>query len=100
MDSIILQVPIDKDIKVTAQRAAEKAGFSSLQDFIRFVLTQFLNNKFTISVVSREPDEELTANEIKVVTKRHKQAIKELKSGKLKSYTNADEFVRDLKGGN
>ena len=50
MDSMILQVPMDKTFKLSAQKMAEDTGFSSLQDLVRFLLSQFVENKFSITI--------------------------------------------------
>ena len=47
---MILQIPMDKTFKLSAQKRAEESGFSSLQDLVRFLLTQFVENKFSITV--------------------------------------------------
>ncbi|MEK7565968.1 MAG: hypothetical protein AAB506_02905 [Patescibacteria group bacterium] len=99
MNTTILQVPMEKNFKLSVQKAAEETGFSSLQDFIRFVLTQFLNKKYTVSVINQEPDEVLTPAQEKVLTKKYNQAMKEMKEGKGKTYTNVDDMMRDLRNG-
>lgn len=100
MNTTILQVPMDKDFKDSVQKRAEETGFSSLQDFLRFVMTQFLSNKFTVSMAYNEPDEILTPAQEKILTKRYNQALKERAEGKLKSYSNVDDMMKDLRNGN
>jgi len=40
MKRIVLQIPMSPDLRRTAEKKAEKLGFSSLQEMIRVMLTQ------------------------------------------------------------
>jgi antitoxin component of RelBE/YafQ-DinJ toxin-antitoxin module len=44
----IIQVPVKKSLRDQAVAAAQKRGFSSLQDVMRFFLSQFVENKIDI----------------------------------------------------
>jgi antitoxin component of RelBE/YafQ-DinJ toxin-antitoxin module len=44
----ILQVPVDKQLKDNAERAASLQGFSSLQEIVRVFLTQLATNKVEV----------------------------------------------------
>lgn len=100
MDSMILQVPMNKSFKLSAQKMAEDSGFSSLQDLVRFLLTQFTERKFAVTVSQSVPDEILTPAQEKVLTRKYRQAMREMASGKMKTYDNVDDMMRDLRNGN
>ena len=99
MDSMILQVPMEKSFKLSAQKMAEDAGFSSLQDLIRFLLTQFTEKRFAVTVSQNVPDEILTPAQEKVLMKKYREAMKEKASGKMKTYDNVDDMMYDLRNG-
>jgi hypothetical protein len=44
----IIQVPVDKKLRDRAVAAAEKMGFSSLQDLLRLFLEQFVEHKIEV----------------------------------------------------
>ena len=88
---------MDKEFKDSAQDLAEASGFSSLQDFIRFMLNQYLNKKFVISVVSQEPDEILTPAQEAVLMKKVAKAKKELAAGKGVTVSSVDEMMKYLR---
>lgn len=96
MNSMILQVPMEKSFKLSAQKRAEEAGFSSLQDLVRFLLTQFTERKFSVTVSQNVHDEILTPKQEKVLTKKYNQAMKEIARGEFRSARTADEFMRQL----
>src|SRR5476651_1228100 len=50
MDSTILQVPMSKSLKNSAQEVANEYGFSSLQDLLRVILTKLSKRELVISI--------------------------------------------------
>lgn len=50
MSKTILQVPVSKDLKDRAEKAASKQGFSSLQESIRIFLAKLASNKLEITI--------------------------------------------------
>ncbi|KKT72780.1 MAG: hypothetical protein UW69_C0081G0001 [Microgenomates group bacterium GW2011_GWA2_44_7] len=50
MDTTILQVPLSKTLKKSAQEAANEYGFSSLQDLLRVVLTKLSRRELVVSI--------------------------------------------------
>ena len=50
MQKIILQVPINRKLKDDAEIAANKQGFSSIQELVRVFLTQLASNKVEITL--------------------------------------------------
>jgi len=57
----IFQVPIDKELKNNAEKAASAQGFSSLQEIVRVFLTQLAVNKIEVTI--QEPIALSPANE-------------------------------------
>lgn len=92
MNSTILQVPIDKNLRNTAARAATNLGFSSLQEAVRVFLAQLPTQAVKISF---EPKPiQLSAKAIK----RYDKIIDELDSGKadLVSFESVDGMMKYL----
>ncbi len=50
MNRTILQVPLDKQLKSNAEKAASSQGFSSLQEIVRVFLTQLSLNKVMVTL--------------------------------------------------
>ena len=50
MNKTILQIPMDKNLKSTAEKAATKQGFSSLQELVRVFLAQIALEKIEITM--------------------------------------------------
>lgn len=54
MDTTTLQVPLSKSLKSSATSVAKEIGFSSLQDFVRLVLTKLAHRELTVEVTPAE----------------------------------------------
>lgn len=52
MQKTILQVPVDKQLKNNAEKAASEQGFSSLQEIVRVFLAQLASRKVEMSLKS------------------------------------------------
>ena len=50
MSKTILQVPVSRELKEKAEKAATGQGFSSLQESIRIFLTKLAANKLEITI--------------------------------------------------
>lgn len=50
MNTTILQIPISKSLRDQSLRSASNLGFSSLQDYIRFMLAQLKNSTIRINI--------------------------------------------------
>lgn len=50
MQKTILQVPLDKQLKNNAEKAASKQGFSSLQEIVRVFLSQLAYNQVEVTL--------------------------------------------------
>lgn len=87
----ILQVPINKELKNKAALAAQKMGFSSLQEAVRVYLNKVASEEITIrleEVVKLSPKNE----------KRYEKMINEIETGKvkLKSFDSVEALMEDL----
>ena len=54
MDTTILQVPIKKDFRDKLLKVVKEMGFSSLQDYTRFLLKLTLEGKLEVKVIYKE----------------------------------------------
>jgi len=50
MQRIVLQIPINQQLKNEAEQAAHTQGFSSLQEVIRVFLSKFAANKVDVTI--------------------------------------------------
>lgn len=53
MNTTILQVPLNKSLKAKSLAAAKEAGFSSLQEAVRVMLTKLSKKELTFSVIDQ-----------------------------------------------
>lgn len=88
----ILQVPINKDLRDKADRAAEKMGFSSLQESVRLFLNQLASNQIKVTL---EPK---TVRLSPRAEKRYNKMIQEIETGKvkLKTFKTVEALMADL----
>ena len=54
MNTTNLQIPLSKDLKLSAQKAAVNMGFSSLQELIRLFLKRISTQSVHVSFVEEE----------------------------------------------
>lgn len=86
----ILQVPLDKQLKSSAEKAANEQGFSSLQELIRVFLAKVASNKIEIRL------EESTPLSLKN-EKRYEKMTKDFHSGKnIDSAGGVEELLSKL----
>jgi len=87
----ILQVPISKDLRDKADFAAEKMGFSSLQEAIRLFLNKVAKGDINITF---EETVQLSPRAIK----RYNKIIEEIESGKVKmeSFSGIESLTKHL----
>lgn len=89
MNRTVLQIPIDLALRQRAEQAAEKAGFSSVQEVVRVFLTKLASSKIEIGF--HEP--QLT----KAAERRYDKMISDIKKGKnVTKATNLDELFSTL----
>lgn len=88
METTNLQIPLTKDLKLSAQQAASNMGFSSLQELIRIFLKKISTHPFSINFVEEDrlsPQAE----------KRYMKAIGDINKGKNVTKTNSLEELFD-----
>lgn len=90
-DKIVLQVPMSKQVKIEAQKAALDLGFSSLQETVRILLRKLAHKELTISVEEKA----LLSSRAE---RRYEKILRDIKSGKEKVYKpkNTKEFFKML----
>jgi hypothetical protein len=94
MNSVKLQVPINKIVRDKLEVRAKNLGFDSAQAYVRFWAKAETENRHVDFGYDSwgEPSDAAVAR----LNAAAKQAKKDLKAGKLKAYTNTKDFMRDL----
>jgi hypothetical protein len=92
MSTVKLQVPIDKEIRDEWERYAERNGFDSLQAYIRFLAKADVDGRR----VNLEESVRLSPAAEARYAKEIAELEEERQQGKVKSYGNVDDFMRDL----
>ncbi|OGE65021.1 hypothetical protein A3I48_03930 [Candidatus Daviesbacteria bacterium RIFCSPLOWO2_02_FULL_36_7] len=92
MQRTILQVPLPKELKISAEKAAQDAGFSSLQEVLRVFMNKFASKKIDLTF-----EEEVTYLSPKA-EKRYMKIMRDIESGKERIYTakDANDFLEKL----
>ena len=90
MDSTILQVPMSKTLKTSAQEVATEYGFSSLQDLLRVILTKLSKRELTISI--QETTRLSKKNDLRYVALSKDFSDKK----KVKSFSSVEDLLNDL----
>jgi len=92
MNTVKLQVPLDKNVRDEWEIFAHRNGFDSLQAYIRFVAKADIDGRRVNLEESVRLSPEAEA--------RYAQQIAEndelRRQGKLKSYDTVDDFMKDL----
>lgn len=97
MNRVTLQVPIDRSLKLSAEKVASEYGFSSLQEVIRVFMAQFANKKLMVGFSQVTADETLTEEQEAFLTKKYEKAKVEIKSGKGYVAKTAREMLAQLR---
>lgn len=94
MNSAILQIPIDKNVRNQAASYAEKMGFSSLQEVVRLFLKKIAAGEMDVTF---EQTVQLSPKAIK----RYNKMLEDIDSGKVKpkSFTDIDSLMKHLNEG-
>ena len=92
MKRSVLQIPIDIKLRNSAEKKAQARGFSSLQEVVRVLLTNFVDRKIDIGFEEKEI--QLSDKAIK----RYNKMIDDIESGrvKTKSFTDVDSLMNHL----
>lgn len=78
MDTVTLQIPIDKKIRDAAADVASDYGFSSLQELTRLLLNKVAKKHLVINV------EDTVVQLSRKNAKRYDKMVKEIETGKVK----------------
>ena len=92
MSTVKLQVPIDKEVRDEWERYAHRNGFDSLQAYIRFIAKADVDGRR----VNLEESVRLSPAAEARYAKEIAELDEERHQGKVKSYDNVDDFMRDL----
>lgn len=92
MDTTTLQVPLPKSLKSNATSVAKEIGFSSLQDFVRLVLTKLAHRELTVEVMPAEYIKLSPA-----AKKRYAKMSEDFRIGRnIKGFDNIDDLMKYL----
>lgn len=92
MQKIVLQVPVSKQLKDDAEKAAYNQGFSSLQEVLRVFMKKFASNNIDFSF---KEEEVIQLSE--KAAKRYSKMVKDMESGKnVYTATSVDDLMRQL----
>ena len=90
MQKTILQVPLDKQLKNSAEKIASEQGFSSLQEIVRVFLTQLASKRVEISLQESHNLSDRNEN-------RYLRMTQDFESGKnISSAQDIDDLLKKL----
>lgn len=90
MQRVIVQVPMNKDLKKKAEVVSSEMGFSSLQETIRVLLTKLSKNEFNLKIEETEEITDLSP----AAERRFKKAVADIKAGRTSPiFNNADDAI-------
>jgi antitoxin component of RelBE/YafQ-DinJ toxin-antitoxin module len=90
MNKTILQVPLSKELKITAENVAISQGFSSLQEAVRLFLNKLAQGNLQITF------EETTQLSTKAIN-RYNTMLKDIEKGTdIYEAKNIDELMKQL----
>ena len=92
MNRVVVQIPMDVDLRNKAEKAVVEQGFSTLQDFTRLVYRKLVQNRLEVKL--GEPPVQLSAKALK----RYDKMTRDIESGKtkLKWFNSVDDLMKDL----
>ncbi len=92
MNTTTLQAPLSKSLKTNATIVAREIGFSSLQDFVRLVLTKLVHHELIVEVVPAEYIKLSPA-----AKKRYAKMTEDFKKGRnIYQAKDVDDLLRQL----
>jgi hypothetical protein len=94
--TVKLQIPLDKSLRDKVAKHARAMGFSSLQDFTRVMYSTVVHDNLQFSLSSEKKERLSPAAEARY-TKQLEDYEADLKTGKVKSFDNVEDFLADLK---
>lgn len=94
MQRVIVQVPMDKQLKEKAEAISSDMGFSSLQEIIRILLTKLSKRELAVRLEEVEKITDLSPK----AERKFKKAVEDIKAGTNVTKTkNVDELLALLK---
>lgn len=97
MNKVTIQVPVDKALKISAEKVAIESGFSSLQEALRVFMTQFANKAVIFGFSQKTEDEILTPEQEAILTKQYNQAKKDIENGKGFVAHSVEDMMKQLR---
>mgnify|MGYP001574864169 CR=1 FL=1 len=95
MQRVIVQVPMNKNLKEKAEIVVSDLGFSSIQEAIRVLLTKLSRREFTVKV---EEEVEEIKHLSKAAERKFKKAVEDIKAGRNITKTkNIDQLLSLLR---
>ncbi|OGE37856.1 hypothetical protein A3B45_02755 [Candidatus Daviesbacteria bacterium RIFCSPLOWO2_01_FULL_39_12] len=93
MQRAVLQIPLPKELKLDAEKAALDYGFSSLQEILRVFIKKLASK--TVSLTFEEKGVVYLSEKNE---KRYEKMMRDIESGKEKLYTakSVDDFIKQL----
>lgn len=91
MNTTILQIPMAKSLKRSAQEAANEYGFSSLQDLMRVILTKLSRRELVVSI---ETPVYLSKKNERRYVKMNQDFVK---GTNVKDFSSVKELMKDLR---
>lgn len=92
MQRVVLQIPLSKELKISAEQAALEYGFSSLQEILRVIMKK-LSQK-TLDITFRE---ERVVRLSKKNEKRYLKAMEDFKKDRNVYHAkDVDDFLKQL----
>jgi hypothetical protein len=95
MEATKIQVPINKHVLLKSRKRAEALGFNSINEVVRIFLTRFGENELTLSFIDHEYERKQAAY-IAKLDRDFEETLHDIKAGKLKGYTNAEDLVNAM----
>lgn len=93
MQKTVLQIPVSKQLKDDAEKAAFEQGFSSLQEILRIFMKKLANKNIDFSFKEEEEVVQLS----KKSENRYLKAMEDFKKGKnIYTAKNVDDLMKQL----
>jgi antitoxin component of RelBE/YafQ-DinJ toxin-antitoxin module len=93
MQKVVVQVPMDRKLRDSAQRVAEEYGFSSLQEVIRLFATKLSKRQISVDISDAEY---LSSEEDKILQKKYALFLRDKKRGGTYKARSAKEMIGQL----
>jgi len=94
--TVKLQIPLNKSLRDSVEKHAKSMGFSSVQDFTRVMYSTVVNNNLQFSL-SSSAEQQLSPEAEARYTEQLEEFEVDKKAGKVKTYTDPEEFLADLR---